>query len=186
MVNRPFHIAITGVESTGKTTLANALGVSLQASVASEMAREDLSVRSGKVQLEDLERIGEAQFQACKRAELSAHEMGATFVISDSDATVIRLWGRWAFNAEVPGLSHLDQWPDFTLLCEPNIPWDPDPLRTLPEAHDRKKLHRLYLDELERRPKHTWALIDGLDKKKRLEQGVRAVHAFLAESDVSG
>jgi nicotinamide riboside kinase len=107
-------------------------------------------------------------------------------VISDSDSTVIRFWGRWTLRAEVSGLSKLEEWADLTLLCAPNIPWEPDPLRSLPNSNDRKQLHQLYVDDLQSRKDHPWTLIDGLTHEKRLEQSVRAVQYFRDTSVFNG
>ena len=172
------RIAITGIESTGKTTLAAALSVAIGAEVAAEAARNDTRVRAGTTGVADLERLAREQLEACHGAERRAIERGSKTVISDSDSTVIRWWGRWVFDAEVPGLIHLEKWADFTLLCAPNIPWEADPLRTLPDPVDRKRLHQCYAEDLQARRAHPWALIDGLTQEKRLEQSVRAVQSF--------
>jgi nicotinamide riboside kinase len=95
------------------------------------------------------------------------------------------MWGRWVFDAEIPGLEGLEQWADITLICAPNIPWVADPLRSLPDLSDRQKLHQRYLDELQNRADHPWVLIDGLTQEKRLEQSVRAVQFFRNDSRVS-
>ena len=51
------RIAITGIESTGKTTLAAALSVAIGAEVAAEAARNDTRVRAGTTGVADLERL---------------------------------------------------------------------------------------------------------------------------------
>lgn len=185
MIKGITRIAISGVESTGKTTLAVALSKALGAEVAFEAARTDPRVRAGTIELPDLKRLAKAQWQACLAAEDRASKSQSSAVISDTDSTVIRMWGRWAFRAEITGLETLEQWADITLLCAPNIPWIADPLRSLPHSSDRQQLHQCYLDELQNRRDHTWVLIDGLTQEKRLEQSVRAVQFFRNDPGVS-
>jgi nicotinamide riboside kinase len=33
---------------------------------------------------------------------------------------------------------------DLFLLCAPDLPWEPDPLRVLPDANRRWEIHRLF------------------------------------------
>lgn len=185
MLNKPLHIAISGVESTGKTTLSKDLGDALSACVVSEIARNDERVIAGNARLADLQRLGEEQLSACREIEKSAQLQGIQFVISDTDSTVLRMWGRWAFKEEVAGLRAFDEWPHLTLLCAPNIPWEADPLRTLPRQSDRNELHEMYVEDLKSRSNRSWALIDDLTPQKRLEQSVRAVQSFLSKSRFS-
>ena len=186
MVTPAIRIAITGIESTGKTTLTAALAEALSAETAVEVARYDPRVLKETIEVSDLTRLAAAQLKACHAAEQRAHETGKKVVISDSDSTVIRFWGRWTLRAEVSGLSKLEEWADLTLLCAPNIPWEPDPLRSLPNSNDRKQLHQLYVDDLQSRKDHPWTLIDGLTHEKRLEQSVRAVQYFRYTSVFNG
>ena len=104
MIKGITRIAISGVESTGKTTLAVALSKALGAEVAFEAARTDPRVRAGTIELPDLKRLAKAQWQACLAAEDRASKSQSSAVISDTDSTVIRMWGRWAFRAEITGL----------------------------------------------------------------------------------
>lgn len=186
MLHGLVHIAISGVESTGKTTLSKDLGDALSACVVSEIARNDERVIAGNARLTDLQRLGEEQLSACREIEKSAQLQGIQFVISDTDSTVLRMWGRWAFQAEVSGLQAWDEWPHLTLLCAPNIPWEADPMRTLPLQSDRNELHEMYVEDLKSRSNQPWVLIDGLTPQKRLEQSVRAVQSFLSKPRFSG
>ncbi|MBV42541.1 MAG: hypothetical protein CL834_05860 [Crocinitomicaceae bacterium] len=186
MVNPVIRIAISGIESTGKTTLTAALAAAISAETAVEVARYDPRVQKETIGLSDLTRLAVAQLEACHAAEQRAEAAEKKIVISDSDSTVIRLWGRWKLRAEVCGLSELEEWADLTLLCAPNIPWEPDPLRSLPDSNDRMELHQLYIDDLRSRNDHPWTLIDGLTQEKRLEQSVRAVQSFRDTSVSNG
>jgi len=174
---RPFRIAITGVESTGKSTLAHALGAKLNASVVEELARTDVDVLGDCVQLETLSRLAAAQLAACEAAEKHAMQTGVGVIITDTDDSVLAVWGEAVFGRLPNGLDAWRGWADLTLLCCPTIPWEPDPLRSVPEHSERLKLHDVYVQQMKNRPR--WALIDGATKAERLDQAVRAFHASI-------
>ena len=172
---RPFRIAITGVESTGKSTLADALGVKLNASVVEELARTDADVLEDSVTLETLSRLAVAQLAACEAAQKLAMQSGVGVIITDTDDSVLAVWGEVVFGRIPAGLDAWHGWADLTLLCCPTIPWEPDPLRTIPKHSERLKLHDAYQKIVANRPR--WVLIDGATKAERLDQAVRAFHA---------
>lgn len=172
----PIKIAVTGVESTGKTTLTSALAAHLGGTTVRECARFDLDVQTGQVTLATLERLADEQWEACCVAERRAKDEGLRCVVSDSDAIVLSLWGEHVFGQAPSGLEPLTSWPDLVLLCVPNIPWEKDPLRSLPNLDDRLALHDRYLAALADFP-HT-AVIDAQGQEKRLDQAVRAFQKF--------
>ena len=173
---RPIRIAITGVESTGKSSLTFLLAQHFTCPFAREMARFDEAVVQNKVTLSDLTRLANEQLYGCRKAEQSAIADGRDFVISDSDARILEFWGKWVFHSLPVGLEEFREWPDFTLVCAPNIPWEADPLRSLPNFSDRQKLHTEIMHSF---GKHQpWFLIDATSQQKRLEQAVRAVENF--------
>ena len=87
------RIAITGVESTGKTTLTEALSARLGGVAVRECARYDAEVIAEKATLATLERLAQAQAEACEAAVQQAAATGAECVVSDTDALVLKLWG---------------------------------------------------------------------------------------------
>ena len=171
------RIAITGVESTGKTTLTEALSARLGGLAVRECARYDAAVIAGKVTLETLERLAQAQAEACESAVQQATSSGAVCVVSDTDALVLRVWGEHAFDRAPAGLERLEAWPDLTLLCAPTIPWEADPLRSMPRLEDRVVLHAAYTQAVTDLPAH--AIIDATTHEKRLDQAVRAFQNFV-------
>ena len=98
------RIAITGVECTGKSTLAAGLAEALDAVLIDEAARFDAEVISGRVQISTLERLGRIQFKRCLEAEVSARQTGRFHVITDTDATVLSLWAEHAWGQKLAGL----------------------------------------------------------------------------------
>jgi len=178
MMNR---IAITGVESAGKSTLGAALAEALNAVLVEEAARKDHEVLEEKVHLGTLERLGDTQFQACLEAERHALQTGRSTIITDTDATVLTLWGEHVWGAQPKGLEAFAAWPDFTLLCAPTIPWVNDPLRSMPNASDRWALHQKYEERL--RGSVPWSLVDANTPQERLDQAVRAFLKFTSNTD---
>ena len=171
------RIAITGVESTGKTTLTEALIARLGAVAVRECARYDAEVIAGKATLATLERLADAQTEACEAGVQEAGATGAACVVSDTDALVLKLWGEHAFDRAPAGLERLEAWPDLTLLCAPTIPWEADPLRSMPGFEARLALHAAYAEAVAALP--AYAVIDATTHEKRLDQAVRAFQNFV-------
>ena len=65
---RPLRLVVTGVESTGKTTLAKAIAQHFGFPLALEVARFDQAVRHGNLKAHDLDRLAELQFRRCSRS----------------------------------------------------------------------------------------------------------------------
>ena len=172
------RIAVTGVESTGKTTLAQALSAVLGGVFVKECARFDAEVRAGAASLATLTRLANEQLLACQLAVAQAEREGTACVVSDTDATVLKLWGQHVHGHEPEGLDEWANWPQLTLLCTPNIPWEADPLRTLPNIDDRMALHAKYQHALA--TSQHFATIDATGHEKRLDQAVRAFQKFVA------
>jgi nicotinamide riboside kinase len=142
-------ICLTGPESTGKTTLAHALGARLAAPVVPEVARAYLAGRSGYAP-EDVLEIARRQLEAERLAR--AEHRG--LLICDTDLFVLRIW--WAEKyGPLPAL--LEESPSARaptphargyLLLAPDLPWVSDPLRENPL--DRDRLFALHRDALSR------------------------------------
>ncbi len=135
------RIAIVGPECTGKTTLALALGEALGAPVVPEIARSWLPAL-GRAYIEsDLLELAQAQ-RAAEQA------VTAPVVVCDTHLLVLRIWSLEAYGRVDPwivaheGLSRYA----LHLLCVPDLPWEPDPLREHP--HDRPRLFERYAKAL--------------------------------------
>jgi nicotinamide riboside kinase len=137
-------ICLTGPESTGKTTLALALGERLEARVVPEVARAYLAHRDG-YDADDVLEIARLQLAAEARAR-AAHR---GLLICDTDLLVLQIWWREKYG-ELPALlSKLprETAPRVYLLLAPDLPWMPDPLRENPV--DRDRLYGLHLAALQ-------------------------------------
>ncbi|MFN3343450.1 MAG: AAA family ATPase [Flavobacteriales bacterium] len=141
---RMIKIAVTGPESTGKTTLAEGLALELQTVWVREFARDYLSKLQHSYSENDLLAITRGQIDLEIQAEPSAKR----FLICDTDMLVLKIWSEFKYGRIHPFIQHSYQNRnyDFTFLCGTDLPWEEDPLREHPEK--REELYNLYKAEL--------------------------------------
>ncbi|KAA9338560.1 ATP-binding protein [Hymenobacter busanensis] len=164
------RIALTGPESTGKTTLSRQLAEQYHTVWAAEYAREYLESRNlgSHYTLADLEIIARGQLAAEEAAVAQAEAAGLPVVFCDTELLVIKVWAEHAFGAcpewILNEIEHRHY--DLVLLLGVDIPWEPDPLREHPQL--RQHFYELYRSELDSRLSN-FAEISG-DACRRLEQ----------------
>ncbi|MFZ8930296.1 MAG: ATPase [Gammaproteobacteria bacterium] len=131
-------VVLTGVESTGKSTLAQALAARLGRPCVPEAARSYLALRGGRYEEGDLLAIARRQWAWARWAEGPA--------VLDTDLWTLFIWAEVRFGRVDPWLSTAAaaQGPRLYLLCEPDLPWDEDPLREHPAPEARAALHGRY------------------------------------------
>lgn len=142
-LEQPTHarVVLTGPESSGKSTMAQDLSKALNQPFAAEAARAYLAEKPFRG-MEDLLAIHRAQRQASE--ELVSRNPGGradslSVTIEDTDALTTWIWAEEKFG-EVPEEIRADfgqHPPMLYLLCHPEIPWEPDPLRENPTDRDR-------------------------------------------------
>lgn len=123
-------IAITGPESSGKTSLAEALTHHYDAIMVPEYAREYLTGLSGPYNENDLDFISQTQLEM----ERQVLEQPANIIFFDTDILVLKIWYEHKFK-EVPEWLLKGIKPgryDFHFLLRPDIPYEQDPLRENP------------------------------------------------------
>jgi NadR type nicotinamide-nucleotide adenylyltransferase len=135
-------LVLIGVESSGKTTLAQALAEKLQGTYVPEYARMYLDAHGLSYQQEDLLAIAKGQSELIKEACNKEEQ----WIVCDTDLLVIKVWSEQVFGS-------CDAWieeqiknepSDYYILCSPDIDWEYDPQRTLPNLEDRLALHKHY------------------------------------------
>ncbi|RLD63769.1 MAG: ATPase [Bacteroidetes bacterium] len=139
-----FKIALIGPESSGKTTLGEALAIELNAVYVNEYAREYLSTKDDSVKnsLQDLINIAKKQFNNCKKAEMER----PSILICDTEMLTIKIWAEDKFGECPTVIDDLlrHQSYDLYVLCSPDFPWEDDPLRE--DKDRREQLYQIYLN----------------------------------------
>ncbi len=159
---------LTGPESSGKTTLTEALARHFDVPSVSEAARRYL--KSPHYNASDLLAIARAQ-GAAERTVTS------TVTFADTDLQTIYIWWQEKYGPAPLSLTraYARQTPRHYLLCAPDLAWAPDPLRENPL--DRDRLFDLYQADLDRRGL-TYDTITGL-ADERFHRALKAVEAVL-------
>ena len=171
-----FKIVVTGPESTGKTTLAETLAGHLKTVWAPEFARYYVAHLGRPYVREDLARIGRGQ----EIWELWYALHADQWLICDTDWTVLQIWEQYRYTAPVQGPWEWEKGysspknADLYLLCAPDFPWQPDPLRENPE--EREALFGLYERLLAQSMANYVALWGAPDQ--RVEQALSAIRKF--------
>jgi len=162
-------IAVTGPESSGKTSLAIELSKLFDAALVEEYARIYLSEKGAAYTWADLDIIAGKQFDSA----INALEESKRFVIADTDMHTMAIWSIDKYGAVSPKIAGLLMKEDFDLylLCRPDIPWQQDPLRENP--NDRDRLFGLYLDSL-KNAQRRFEIIEG-SGNSRLEVALWAL-----------
>jgi nicotinamide riboside kinase len=128
---KPIKIVLTGAESTGKTTLAKQLAGHLNEPLVIEKAREYLSGLNRPYAFGDLLKIAKLQFEEEEKTKRITNR----FLICDTDLLTLYIWSMDKFNRIDHWISDtlFSSFADYYLLCYPDLPWEPDPLREDPD-----------------------------------------------------
>lgn len=166
-------VAITGPESTGKSWLASKLAVYYGCLWVPEFARTYLQNLGRKYTMNDVEYISQRQDQMIRNA--MAKESPVLF--ADTEMLVCKIWSEFVFKQCPESIVQLTdkQEFDFYLLCDIDLPWQPDPLREHPDK--RQELLELYKNELEVR-NWSYALISG-SGNQRQQNAIHQVNKVL-------
>jgi len=147
-MSKPLKIVVTGPECTGKSSLCTELARELNEPWVPEFAVEYLNNLDRTYRSEDLVKIAEGQLRSIAENEQHASNV----LIIDTGLEVIDIWHRDKIGHPPGELKQLlkDWNPDLYLLCKPDIPYEPHPLREDP--HRREVLFQQYLEKLEGKP----------------------------------
>ncbi len=138
-------VVITGPESSGKTTLCEALAAHYGVPCVPEYARQYLQEHGPGYRQADLLTIARGQI----RLEEATLARQPRLLLCDTSLEVIRIWWEWRYGPCPTWLleQSRQRLPDLYLLLSPDIPWQPDPLRENP--HDRQALFARYQNLLD-------------------------------------
>ncbi len=171
------RVVITGPECTGKTTLTGQLAGYYQVKGIPEFARDYVARLNRHYTFQDVEHIARVQ-----RDQVSDQaNPGAKLLFIDTYLIVTKIWFEVVYQ-QIPLWIEEElqcKQVDIFLLCTPDIPWTPDPVREN-GGEMREKLFLKYRNELERLG-FRYALISG-SEEQRLNNAIKAVNAFLKET----
>lgn len=136
-------VIFTGPESSGKTTMAKWYSAEIGGVYVPEFARSYLESLDRSYTVEDLKLIAKGQLELMKSATQSGLQP-----ICDTGMLVIKIWAKLKFDFEMDSVNKsIENNPnDLYILCTPDIPWEPDPLRE--DEHNRRFLFEYYIKTL--------------------------------------
>ncbi|MBF9253311.1 ATP-binding protein [Pontibacter sp. 172403-2] len=154
-------VAITGPESTGKSTISEKLATHYGTVWVPEYARSYVGTLDKPYTLQDIEAIARGQLALEERMAQQAD----TILFADTDLLVLKIWSEHAFGCcPVWILEKLTQQSyNLCLLMGVDLPWEPDPQREHP--HLRQFFYDWYKRELEQL-KVPFVEISGLDEER--------------------
>ena len=130
-------ISITGPESSGKSEFAAYLARRLKNSIlCPEFARSYMEehLPDGNYSKEDVKKMLAAQIDIWSDQELQSSD----YLILDGDILIYAVWVDFVFGEKWGEIEDylIHHRPHLTALCTPDIPWQPDPLRSNPTDRD--------------------------------------------------
>lgn len=138
-------VVVTGPESCGKTELCQQLAEHFNAQWIPEYARGYVERLSSPYTYDDVEQIALKQVELYHKAV--AGERG--IVIFDTFLIITKIWFKFVYKRCPEWLDNSikELHIDLFLLCEPDLPWQADPVRE--NGHIREELFKMYQEELE-------------------------------------
>lgn len=137
------RISVTGPESTGKSELSQRLATELGLGWVPEVARSYLAELGRPYEKADLLEI---MLEQLALEEETAHHFPRGYIV-DTDPLVIEVWSEYNYGDVDPVIAKYvrEHRYDQYLLCDVDLPWEPDPLREHPDARD--ELMQIYIDK---------------------------------------
>ena len=134
------RVAITGPESTGKSSLAKQLAIHYNDVWVQEYARIYIDKLVKPYTFNDVEQIAITQIQQ-ERAALKAAK---NILFADTELLVIKIWMEVKFGKSPAWIERkmIERKYDLYLLCNIDLPWEEDSQREHP--YRRKELFELY------------------------------------------
>lgn len=171
-----YRIAVVGPESTGKSELSKKLATHYQSPWVEEYARSYVEQLNRHYTFDDVCTIALKQIDYELTYEKAHSE---PYVFFDTDLIITKIWFDYCFQS-VPDF--VDErlktgFFDLYLLCEPDLPWQPDPVRE--HGNDRDYFFDRYKSEIEHLGK-PFVCIHGLGEE-RLKNATKQIDNFFAK-----
>jgi NadR type nicotinamide-nucleotide adenylyltransferase len=167
------RVAITGPESTGKTSLAMQLAELYDTVYVPEYARQYLEKNGMDYTYGDVLKMAKGQIELEQQMLRQANSL----LIADTELIVYKIWLEF-YKWEVPQwlTDHIDKHPfDLYLLTDIDLPWEADGQRANPD--DRELLFIRFQQELERTGA-SYGIISGTGPL-RLDNAISTIEEYL-------
>ena len=172
-----FKIAITGPESTGKSTLAEKLAHHYKTDFVPEYSRFYLENFVGQYTENDVVEIAKGQHNLI----LEEEKKSSKILIADTEIVVCKIWVEYVFKHSNKVIDEILKQQDFDLylLCDIDLPWVYDPLRENPDIDERKELFEIYRNTLEQM-KVPFEIVSG-DNDERVNNAIKVIEKYRHE-----
>ena len=172
-----FKIAITGPESTGKSTLSEKLAHHYNTNFVPEYSRSYLENFVGQYTENDVVEIAKGQHNLI----LEEEKKSSKILIADTEIVVCKIWVEYVFKHSNTTIDNLLKKQDFDLylLCDIDLPWVYDPLRENPDIDERKELFEIYRNTLEQM-KVPFEIVSG-DNEVRVNNAIKVIEKYRHE-----
>jgi len=176
------RVVLFGTESTGKSTLAERLAAQFGEPWSEEFVREFWEIKEGKITGEDLGTIALGQMANEDNAAAAAHRV----VFLDTDLLTCTLWDDVLFPGACPPWVRAEaeeraRGVALWLLCDTDVPFEPDPQRSFPDAEGRARGRKIWREALEKRGLPLVEIAGSWVERER--RAVEAVQRLLASPE---
>ncbi|HEY5592527.1 MAG TPA: ATP-binding protein [Paludibacter sp.] len=165
-------VSILGPESTGKTELAKNLAEHFKAPWVPEYAREYVEKLTIPYDYNDVCNIALTQIEQEKHYE-EHPELSENYVFFDTDLIITSVWfeHKYALVPDFVSERLKKDYFDFYLLCAPDLPWEPDPVRE--HGDDREFFFNWYKTKIEQTGK-PYVIVNG-SGNQRIQNAINAL-----------
>jgi len=172
--NRTKIIAITGAESTGKSTLSKALSEYFDIPFIPEYARNYVLTLNRHYDFSDVELIARKQIEQFNEAFQSDHKI----VILDTWLIITKIWFEVVFNSVPDWIDEaIKSHPiDMFLVCNTDLPWIEDSVREN-GGEMREKLQKKYIKEIQQ-INGKYEIVSG-EYNSRLKQAIQVIESII-------
>ena len=178
-MNQLKKIVILGPESTGKSTICEALSKAYNTFWCEEYAREFLSKNGTDYTFDNLLTIAKGQIANEDNATQKAIKENKSHLIIDTEMYVMKVWCEYVFNnchTYILDEIHKREY-DLYLLCDIDLVWTPDEMREYPDEKPRQELFAIYKDILINQ-NTPWGIVSGAGDQ-RTQNAIQLIDKIL-------
>ena len=172
-MDKSLKIAITGAESTGKSTLSKQLAEKYETIWVPEYSRDFIEKLNRKYTYDDIETIAKQQIEIEKKLP------SEKIIFFDTWLIITKVWFDFVYGKHPEWLHTTIQQSNINLflVCDIDMPWEKDPVREN-GGENRIKLHQIYLSEL-KQYNFEFEIISGTGNE-RLNNAMKAINKYIA------